>query len=107
MSWFLPTTGPAAPIPATEGSDNLAFGIPGPADTIVDREGYALGYSEYHEQPLWVIYHMTAEEATNKATSRDSDQTRQFPPAVLRSPTIAAPASIEVTSRPLPTWHFR
>lgn len=34
-----PTTGPAAPIPTTDGSDNLAFGIPGPADTIIDREG--------------------------------------------------------------------
>jgi len=68
-----PTTGPAAPIPSTDGSDNLAFGIPGPADTIIDREGYALGYSEYHEQPLWVIYHMTAEEATTKATSREDN----------------------------------
>ena len=52
---------PAEPIPMVEGSkyDNLSFGIPGPADCIVDREGYSLGYSEYHEQPRWVIYHMT------------------------------------------------
>lgn len=28
--------------------DNLSFGIPGKADCIVDREGFALGYIEYH-----------------------------------------------------------
>ena len=44
--------------------DNLSFGIPGKADTIIDRPGYALGYSEYHEQAAWVIYIMTREEAT-------------------------------------------
>ena len=47
--------------PAT---DNLALGKPGPADAIVDRPGYAIGYIEYHEQPAWVIYKMTREEAT-------------------------------------------
>ena len=83
-----PTTGPAAPIPATDGSDNLAFGIPGPADTIIDREGYALGYSEYHEQPAWVIYHMTAEEATTKATSRE-DNFRPDPEIPTGSATLA------------------
>ena len=31
--------------------DNLSFGIPGQADTIINRPGYALGYIEYHEQP--------------------------------------------------------
>ena len=83
-----PTTGPAAPIPSTDGSDNLAFGIPGPADTIIDREGYALGYSEYHEQPSWVIYHMTAEEATTKATSRE-DNFRPDPEIPTGSATLA------------------
>ena len=39
--------------------DNLSFGIPGKADIIIDRPGYALGYIEYHEQPAWVIYIMT------------------------------------------------
>jgi hypothetical protein len=51
--------------PAT---DNLAWGKPGPADTIVDRPGYAIGYIEYHEQPAWVIYKMTKEEATTKSS---------------------------------------
>ena len=42
--------------------DNLSFGIPGKADCIVDREGFALGYIEYHEQPAWVIYKLTRAE---------------------------------------------
>ena len=50
--------------------DNLSFGIPGKADTIIDRPGYALGYIEYHEQPAWVIYIMTQTEATTKAAKR-------------------------------------
>lgn len=69
----MPTEQPARPIPPTEGSDNLAYGIPGEADCIVDREGYALGYSEYHEQAIWVIYRMTAEEATTKVASRNNN----------------------------------
>ena len=50
--------------------DNLSFGIPGKADTIIDRPGYALGYSEYHEQVAWVIYIMIREEATTKEAQR-------------------------------------
>ena len=50
--------------------DNLSFGVPGIADTIIDRPGYALGYIEYHEQPAWVIYIMTQTEATTKAAKR-------------------------------------
>ena len=50
--------------------DNLSFGVPGKADTIIDRPGYALGYIEYHEQPAWVIYIMTKAEATTKAAKR-------------------------------------
>ncbi len=30
-------------------TDNLALGVPGKADTVIDRPGYALGYIEYHE----------------------------------------------------------
>lgn len=56
--------------------DNLTLGIPGKADTIIDREGYALGYSELHEQPAWVIYKLTAEEVLNKVAKRSS----QFKP---------------------------
>ena len=81
---------PAEPIPTVEGSkyDNLSFGIPGPADCIVDREGYALGYSEYHEQARWVIYRMTYEEATKKAASRN-DNFREDPQIPTGSATLA------------------
>ena len=71
-------TQPAQPLPTTEGSDNLIYGIPGLADCIIDREGYALGYSDYHEQARWVIYRMTYEEATTKAVARN-DNFREDP----------------------------
>ena len=61
-------------VPTNEsGSDNLVLGIPGPADTIIDRPGYALGYIELHEQPAWVIYRLTAEELRTKVSSRSDD----------------------------------
>ena len=44
------------PPPAESKYANLSLGIPGKADTIIDRPGYALDYIEYHEQPAWVIY---------------------------------------------------
>ena len=55
------------------GYDNLTLGIPGPADTIIDRPGYALGYCEAHEQAAWVIYRLTAEELRTKVSSRSDD----------------------------------
>lgn len=39
--------------------DNLSYGVPGKADSIIDREGYSLGYIEYHEQPAWVTHDNT------------------------------------------------
>ena len=68
--------------------DNLSFGIPGKADTIINRPGYALGYIEQHEQPAWVIYRMTREEATTKAAKR-SDKFRPDPEIPTGSATLA------------------
>jgi len=51
-------------------SDNLELGVPGKADQIVDREGYALGYCEAWEQARWVAYRLTADEVLNQATRR-------------------------------------
>ena len=45
-------------------------GIPGKADTIIKRPGYALGYIEKHEQPAWVMYRLTGEQVTTKAARR-------------------------------------
>ena len=81
-------TRPAAPVPTTGDYDNLAYGVPGPADVIINREGYALGYIEYHEQPAWVIYHMTDVEAKTKATSRN-DNFREDPEIASGSATLA------------------
>jgi len=68
--------------------DNLAFGVPGKVDSIVDREGYSLGYVEYHEQPAWVIYKMTKTEATTKAAKR-GDDFREDPLVPTGSATLA------------------
>ena len=44
--------------------DNLSLGIPSAADQIIDREGYALGYSFTLKQPYWVTHKLTREEAS-------------------------------------------
>ena len=55
--------------------DNLAMGIPSGrnCDVILDRAGYALGYSEQHEQPFWVTYKITADEVKSKKAKRSDD----------------------------------
>ena len=53
--------------------DNLSYGVPGKADSIVEREGYALGYIEKHGQPAWVQYIMTAEEVSRRAVKRGDE----------------------------------
>ena len=54
--------------------DNLTVGVPTyNCDTIVDRVGYALGYSEKYEQPLWVAYKLTAAEVQKKVARRSED----------------------------------
>ena len=55
------------------GYDNLTLGVPGPADTIIEREGYALGYIEKHEQPAWVQYVLTADEVSHATVNRSDD----------------------------------
>ena len=54
--------------------DNLLLGVPGKADSIVNREGYALGYIEYHEQPAWVIYVLVGKVAKRKNNFREDPQ---------------------------------
>ena len=48
--------------PASCRYDNLLLGAPGKSDCLIDRSGYALGYSEEHEQALFVIYKLTSAE---------------------------------------------
>lgn len=49
--------------------DNLSYGVPGAADSIIEREGYI----EKHEQPAWVQYIMTADEVSRRAAKRGDD----------------------------------
>ena len=55
------------------GSDNLALGAPGQAETIIDRDGYALGYSPEHRQAVWVIYKLTAGEVGSRVAGRSNN----------------------------------
>ena len=50
--------------------DNLDAGIPSIADQIINREGYALGFSQQHKQPLWVTYRLTKDEVESKSVRR-------------------------------------
>ncbi len=53
--------------------DNLLLGIPGHADTIVDRQGFALGYMKYHGLSAWVIYKLTREEVLTGTAMRTAE----------------------------------
>ena len=55
------------------GSDNLELGAPGQAETIIDRDGYALGYSPEHRQAVWVIYKLTAGEVGSRVAGRSNN----------------------------------
>ena len=57
-----------------KGFDNLELGVPGKADKIVNRFGYALGFSRFFHQPLWVAYRLTAGEAN----PRTKESRREF-----------------------------
>ena len=71
----------AAIVHAVPQYDNLSLGVPGSADQIVDRRGYALGFSRRHKQPLWVAYKLTAGEVTNNAVGRA--ESFEFDPAIV------------------------
>lgn len=51
-------------------SDNLEYGVPGGDVQVVERNGYALGFSRRHKQPLWVAYRLTDSEVTNAVVGR-------------------------------------
>ena len=54
-------------------SDNLSLGVPGKADQIIDREGYALGYDYAAKIPRWVTYRLTVAELENPKAARNDD----------------------------------
>jgi len=54
--------------------DNLDYGVPGTnVDVIVDRDGYAIGFSNEHHQPIWASYRLTKKELTSTNIKRSND----------------------------------
>lgn len=53
--------------------DHLAYGAPGTCDQLLDRTGFALGYSTAWKQPKWVSYRLTADEVTMTVVGRSND----------------------------------
>ncbi len=83
LTLFLPLFSPADSSPhserqQTETSENLLAGYPSKDGIIIDRAGYALCYSEEHEQACWVSYRLTKDEVLNKVVSR-TDNFREDP----------------------------
>ena len=55
-----------------ERSVNLLLGIPSESDQMIDRSGFALGYSKSRRQALWVSYILTAEHLNSPQVKRSN-----------------------------------
>ena len=55
-----------------ERSVNLQLGIPAESDQVIDRSGFALGYSSSRRQALWVSYILTAEHLNAPQVKRSN-----------------------------------
>ena len=53
--------------------DNLVYGVPGPCDKVVDREGYALGYKAAWKTARWVMYRLTDDEVVTQVARRSDE----------------------------------
>ncbi|MCQ2379461.1 MAG: DNA/RNA non-specific endonuclease [Victivallaceae bacterium] len=62
-----------ASIKPVEKGDNTRYGVPGESDCRIDRDGYSLGFSDYHKQPIWVSYRLTRPMVETKAAKRKDD----------------------------------
>ena len=51
---------------AWECNGHVALGVPGAADQLLCREGYAVGYDYDRKVPIWVAYHLTREGVEKK-----------------------------------------
>jgi len=45
---------------------HVAYGIPGPEDQLLCREGYTVGYDYDRKVPTWVAYHLTPDSVNKK-----------------------------------------
>ena len=73
--------------------DNMAYGMPTNASIVIDRIGFANGYSHERRQPIWVSYRITPEEATNRVVKRTGD----FRSDPLTAPSTVTPADYKRT----------
>ncbi len=62
-------------------SEHLPYGIPGPADHIATREGYAVGLSCRHKVAVWISYRLTKDKVLAKNATRSDRfrEDREFP----------------------------
>jgi endonuclease G len=79
---------PAAIGLADAATDNLDRGLPCADLPIIEHTGYALAYSEAHEQAAWVAYHLTDGEVVLKVAKR-TDDFRPDPAVSTGSATLA------------------
>lgn len=78
LGWFVCSTAIAGFTVHVDGDrtyDNLSLGCPSIPDQIIDREGYALGYSQKLKQPLWVTYRLTKKEVISDVAPRSNNFT--------------------------------
>ena len=53
---------------------SLEYGIPSTnVDTIIERDGYAVGYSNKYRQPLWTVYRLTDDLVVSVVAKRKND----------------------------------
>ena len=66
-------------------ANHLDVGNPGRADVVIEREGYALGYSKKHHQAKWVQYRLTGKQvlsAEKVARTNDFRPDPQLPATI-------------------------
>ena len=69
-------------------SEEIAFPSRVKDDYVVQHTGFTLSYNDYHEQPNWVAYLLTADKVFGNASSRD-DNFREDPAIPTGSATLA------------------
>lgn len=71
------------------GYDNLEMGKPSEASVIIDREGYATGFSAERHQPVWVTYKLTRQEVRAPRVPREGKEFMEDPALPPNSVTLA------------------
>jgi len=61
-----PVSIPVKPADSFNCNTHVAYGIPGPEEQLLCREGYAVGYDYDRKVPSWVAYHLTPDSVNKK-----------------------------------------